>query len=312
MNHSIANLVIDCCNVKCIWRSRLINSSSDDTIMLPDEVVQFKCTKCGDPVMCSECYDRDEERIIKDVKSHMKISEVKKTLWTTKYDMTMRHMCTTCICGGKLRAILNGREVLRKSLLDTNANAPPSPGKKKKKTPKAYEITRFQDNENEDEEDDLDEDQLQYLYKRQPDSNDNVDLSIDALFTDDLTDDLSYPEMPPRTLPQVKRFSSIRSEFQPPPITIKDWGTYLTLTITSHMSQEWMRRIIGTKGAGLKRIISGQAKNGVNITRIWIDETPDRAFKRIFVYGKYSDHRQVCALALQEDILGILKKTWKP
>ncbi len=277
--------------------------------------VQFTCTTCGDPKICGECYERMETRLVSDLQSTMSDREVRKALWTTNYNMTKKHPLCTCTCGGLLKAVLDGRQVMCVDVPTDNAL---EKKKKKKKSKDLRDWNKLRVVYTGDGDDgELDEEQQQFIYQRTEAKSDAeveaVEQTLDAFTLQ------SFPEMEkrsPKIMPpglMIGGMGPHRSyevrKYQPFDLIIRNHGTFHTLIVPSRQQMLWMSRIIGKKGNGIRAIISKFAADNIRITKIHIDDVPsDSTIKRIVIAGPTQDHREVCALKLYEDINGILRK----
>ena len=298
-----ADLLVKCASQHCLFRKRVTHAleNNEDIPPLCSYQVQFTCSSCGNPKMCGECYERMESRIITDLQSPMSNREVRKALWTTKYDMTKKHPLCMCICGGTLKAMLQGRHVVCVNVLTQDTE-----NKKKKKKGKDWGKLRviYTGDEQDGE---LDEEQQLFIYQRAEEK----EIEHEAVQTlDDFTVQ-SFPAMetsPTRLTSPTPLHANVR-QYVPFDMIIRNHGTFHTLIVPSTQHKLWMPRIIGKKGNGIRLLINTLADDDIRITKIHIDDVPsDSTIKRIVIAGREPDHREVCALKLYEDINGILRK----
>ena len=311
-----ASLLVKCAYRDCLFRKRIMRAVEydDDLPQLCTYQVQFTCTTCGDPKICGECYERMETRLVSDLQSTMSDREVRKALWTTNYNMTKKHPLCTCTCGGLLKAVLDGRQVM---CVDVPADNALEKKKKKKKSKDLRDWNKLRVYTGDGVDGELDADQQQFIYQRTEAKSDAeveaVEQTLDAFTLQ------SFPEMeksPSKLLPpglMIGGMGPHRSQevrkYQPFDMIIRNHGTFHTLIVPSRQQMLWMARIIGKKGNGIRSIIAKFAIDGIRITKIYIDDVPsDSTIKRIVIAGPACDDREVCAIRLYEDINGILRK----
>ena len=303
-------MLVKCAARDCIFRKRITKAleTDEDLPQLCTYQVQFTCTKCGDPRMCGECYETMETRLVEDLQSTMSKREVRKALWTTKYDMTKKHPLCECMCGGRLKAVLEGRQVLCVNI-STNDDTEKKKKKKKGKDRDWNKLRVVYTGDGDDGE--LDEEQQQFIYKRTEDNDDEVEViarTLDAFTLETFPEMEKSSSMLPPGLSPLMPTREVR-KYTPFNMNIRNHGTFHTLIVPSKQHLLWMPRIIGKKGNGIRAIISKFAADNIQITKIHIDDVPsDSTIKRIVIAGPAQDHREVCALKLYEDINGILRK----
>ena len=305
-----AALLVKCASRDCVFRKRITKALEDDGDLpqLCSYQVQFTCTKCGDPKMCGECYETMETRLVEDLQSTMSKREVRKALWTTKYDMTKKHPLCVCICGGRLKAVLEGRQVMCVNIPTKDDTIE----KKKKKKGKDRDWSKLRAVYTGDGDDgELDEEQQQFIYRRTENNDAEVEVvarTLDAFTLETFPEMEKSPAMLPPGLTPPTPTRELR-KYEPFDMAIRNHGTFHTLIVPSKQQLLWMPRIIGKKGNGIRAIIRKFAADNIRITKIHIDHVPsDSTIKRIVIAGPVRDEREVCALKLYEDINGILRK----
>ena len=306
-----AALLVKCASRDCVFRKRVAKALEDDADLpqLCSYQVQFTCTKCGDPKMCGECYETMETRLVEDLHSTMSNREVRKALWTTKYDMTKKHPLCVCICGGRLKAVLEGRQVLCVNIPTKDDTIEKKKKKKKGKDRDWSKVRAVYTGDGEDGE--LDEEQQQFIYRRTEEKDAEVEVvarTLDAFTLETFPEmEKSLAMLPPGLTPP-KLTLTVR-KYAPFDMTIRNHGSFHTLIVPSKQHLVWMPRIIGKNGNGIRAIIGKFAADDIRITKIHIDNVPsDSTIKRIVIAGPAQDHREICALKLYEDINGILRK----
>lgn len=306
-----AALLVKCASRDCVFRKRVAKALEDDADLpqLCSYQVQFTCTKCGDPKMCGECYETMETRLVEDLQSSMSKREVRKALWTTKYDMTKKHPLCVCICSGRLKAVLEGRQVMCVNI-PTNGDTIEKKKKKKDKERDWRKLRAVYTGDGDDGE--LDEEQQQFIYQR---TDDNIDVEVgavaralDAFTLETFPEMKKSPAMLPPGLSPLMPICEVR-KYAPFDMEFRNHRAFSTLIVPSKQHMLWMPRIIGKKGNGIRAIVTQLAAIDIQITSIRIDDVPsDSTIKRIVIAGKQPLHREICAHKLYEDINGILRK----
>lgn len=301
----IANLLgFHCCKPDCKHAQKLSALHIDDELPnIPTEFVHFKCTKCIETTMCITCFDQTEHVLLKFLRAErLSAAEKKKAVWTTKYEMIMRHPDCKCSCGGTLQAKTSGRDVITLDGSPTtekrSKNRSGGRGARFNATATAHQRKTLDFGQENDEE--LDEEQKLHMYTRT--EEESTHKTAPEVVLPEMTSTEVFPSLKP-TQPSVVNACVVRRQVPKslPSIECKKHSGFHTITVTGK-SHKWPALLIGRQGTNINEL-----RQKHKVQSITIHDSADNT-KRIVISGDRADEREICMYAVKARIERIISR----
>lgn len=300
----IANLLgFRCCKPDCKHTQKLSALQIDDELPnIPNEFVSFKCTKCIETTMCITCFDQTEHVLLKCLRAErLSAAEKKKAVWTTKYEMIMRHPDCKCSCGGILQAKTSGRDVITLDGSPTTEKRSKNRGGRGARFDATVAASRRKTLDfGPDNDDELDEEQKLHIYTRTEQQSPHT--TATEVVLPEMTSTEVFPSLKP-TQPSASTACVVRRQVPKslPTLECKNFGSFHTITVTGK-THKWQALLIGRRGKNINEL-----REKHKVQSITIHDSADDT-KRIVISGDRADDREVCMYAVKARIERIISR----